>query len=325
MQKVMSYEIDGRSVVIDMTKVKPRCVNKFIDAFAISKVGMIDRRVRMLSQHIIQKTPGERIITCDVCGGVIDTRLNACPYCGDTKLADIHEAEWEKAQYNGREVLRATCHAACKVIVEQYLVLRQADVENQWNMARLIFQLHYSDAHKLWEENGVRKYQTWEDFVEGELGMSAVTAGKAVAIFTHYSKEQIETIPKTKLALALSVPEDARPEFIEKNKDAATREFAKKIAEYLPNADPPKRAKRHEEYRKRNQDKAAATAAKSIEATVPLRAFEVKMRAKGGKRYAKDVDDGPNARVDFGEFVVYATIIRDLDGDLLLRLEASKS
>lgn len=179
---------------------------------------------------------------------------------------------------------------------------------NAWELGREIADLY---DRKLYlqrrDEAGVPKYKSWTQFTTAELGMTVQHCLMLSDVARAFTREEVEKVGVTKLAIVMRLPEGDRAALLERAQAGASRAelqaeaSGKTIERDTGRAGKSKGIKAHE--KEKRGKKAAELGAKSrpegaVTAVFPKPRMRVELFARGTEKRAKRLADEPYAEVE---------------------------
>lgn len=179
---------------------------------------------------------------------------------------------------------------------------------NAWELGREIADLY---DRKLYlqrrDEAGVPKYKSWTQFTTAELGMTVQHCLMLSDVARAFTREEVEKVGVTKLAIVMRLPEGDRAALLERAQAGASRAElqaeanGKTIERDTGRAGKSKGIKEHE--KEKRGKKAAELGAKSrpegaVTAVFPKPRMRVELFARGTEKRAKRLADEPYAEVE---------------------------
>lgn len=209
---------------------------------ALKKLGLaapsqktIPARASVLKKHFAELEkgkdgkPGVELLKCSNCKGESTEDLDVCPYCGDsetntgTEIVTTAEPVVEVATQSGGYV---QVHAADLDTALNNIRTYKKNAERcLWELATEIKRVHDEELWKARIIDGKPEHKTWKVFCAKELGMSFTNAYSLMAVAEKFTREQMEALGYTKLAILVSVPDEKRAPLLAAAGNSGRREL----------------------------------------------------------------------------------------------------
>lgn len=217
---------------VDIDLVNENVVGQMIVKFGLIKeapVGWpIRDRVRVLAEHIKEKTPKKDLADCDGCGGISPVTLDKCPFCGDGEITEgaIGPSKALKARFSEQDLDAA-------ILEVQRLKIGAA--KSYWKLGVAVQHIHDNNLWKLrTAKDGELQFRSFPLFCAAELGMSHSHAFKMMDVAKAFTEAQVEAFGIAKLSIMLSVPDDFRAQLLSAAEDGAPLKKLKAEVKKLP-------------------------------------------------------------------------------------------
>lgn len=169
----------------------------------------------------IFKRPGMTLAgPCDNCGGMSDSLLSECPFCG---IGDEDEDESKTAP-----IAKVDAPVAMVVSGEKELDRVLAEIEghkagatmNLWKLGQKVKEIYDKQLWLRRTEAGKPAYKGFDAFVHHEIkGMSKTTAYWLMDIAEAFNEKEVLAYGRTKLAYVLKAPKEDRALLLDKVKE----------------------------------------------------------------------------------------------------------
>lgn len=253
---------------INMEKVSEAHVAAAIQKFSLSDKGTLEQRVRRLQKHQEAEVPGEKRAACDVCGGVSNVDLPACPFCGDESVeqhagngaggtpagevvdggtAEVVHGANGKAPPKGLKKVKGKAMEGRPSIdpssapeldraVGAVREAQLAGVNSYWDLGRALLDIF---TPQLWKqrvsEDGKPLFRSFNQFCDQELGISHSQAYQIMQCAEHFSREQFLTVGQDKLVQILKIAPEKRTALLKAAKEGkVTREQLREMVAREP-------------------------------------------------------------------------------------------
>lgn len=217
-------------------------LNMYLSRYKLESMGTAEKRAQRLNNYFVKLAEnGEiQLAKCDKCFYHSDANLEQCPFCGDregiigidiipqqTKLHPLKESEGELKEVNvtriDRENLEIYGEKDLDKVLSEIKVCSRMASEQIYKVGQLLKVIHDYDLwqHKL-DKFGRRKYKSFSDCIEKEIGMKRTYSSRLVKIVGEFTEKDLEEYGVTRLYFGGRVEPKERKQFLEKAKNIST-------------------------------------------------------------------------------------------------------
>jgi hypothetical protein len=217
-----------------MARMKHSAMSSGILDAAIKKLKLkkpsqntVPAKAALLKAHFKEHTKAEDLSECTNCGGESDFNLEACPYCGDSEKTSDATAITTTAEALP-EVEQVSTEALDEAVTRVKQLKRNTEV-SIWELGTEIAHIHDDGLWKTRMLGPNPQYKTFKAFVNAELGISHTHAYSLMEVAKKFSRDQVEQIGVSKLAIIVQLPPDKQAAALAGNKSKA--DLARELAE----------------------------------------------------------------------------------------------
>jgi hypothetical protein len=183
--------------------------------------GRIERAQRLETYFQVQSARNTiKLSHCDICDGLSDSTLSACPYCGDAAPVEGH------AQPGEITVRPAASLSPLDQVLDELKACARTCLLNLYRTGELLKRIR---DQQLWKQRrndqGRPVYRGYLDFVAAEVGFQAAYATRLIRIVENFSQEDLEQYGVSRLNVAASLPADERQAFVEETRSLPTKDL----------------------------------------------------------------------------------------------------